>query len=126
MLIAIQEGKRPSKPVNARSLGFSDKLWELVSRCWDELPSTRPAARDLLRCLQDISPAWTPLLEYPIPDEPDEEVGPDSVSRSEQITAADVPTGNLVVPLAIVLCALVLLFHWIYFFLLVSVYCVGA
>ena len=88
MLIVVQRGERPRKPIDARSLGFSDRLWRLVSRCWDESPPTRPTARDLLRCLQDISPTWAPPLEYPIPEDPDEEVIPDFISRSERIMAA--------------------------------------
>ena len=115
MLIAVQKGERPTKPVNARSLGFSDRLWGLVSRCWDESPTTRPTAEDLLRCLQDISPAWAAPLVYPIPDEPDEEAGPDSISRGEQITATDALTSSFFVPLFIVLCAFVLLFYGVFF-----------
>ena len=78
MLVAVREGERPRKPVDARSLGFSDRLWGLVLQCWDESPSARPTAQDLLYCLQDISPAWTPPLVYPIPDGPNEEAGADS------------------------------------------------
>ena len=93
MLIVVQKGERPRKPVNARSLGFSNRLWGLVSRCWDKSPSTRPTARDLHHCLQDISPAWAPPLEYPIPEDPDEEAIPDFISRSERIMAVGALAG---------------------------------
>jgi len=74
-VVAVQRGERPRKPVNAKSLGFSDRLWRLVVQCWDESPSVRPTAKDLLRCLQDISPTWVPPLQYPIPEDSDEGTG---------------------------------------------------
>ena len=111
VLIAVQEGKRPRKPINARSLGFSDRLWGLVVQCWDESPSARPTAEDLLYCLQDISPTWAPPLEYPILDGPDGEAAPDFISCGEQIMAMDAPTSSFLVPLVIMLCAFMLSFH---------------
>ena len=36
-LLVVARGGRPGKPVDARSLGFSDKLWDLVQLCWSEL-----------------------------------------------------------------------------------------
>ena len=88
VVVAVQKGERPNKPANAGPLGFSSRLWRLVVQCWDESPSTRPTAQDLFRCLQDISPTWVPPLEYPVPDGPDGEAGPDFVSRSERIMGA--------------------------------------
>ena len=89
-MITIQKGERPNKPVNAGLLGFSDRLRGLVSWCWGKSPSTQPTARDLLRCLQDISPTWVFPLKYPIPDDPDGEASPDFISRSEWIMGTDV------------------------------------
>ena len=58
-------------------------------RCWNESPSARPTAQDLLRCLHDISTAWEPSLEYTIPDDLYEWIAPEFISRSEQVMAAD-------------------------------------
>jgi len=65
-MAAILRGKRPGKPVDAESLGFSDTLWGLVQLCWSESVSDRPTARQLLDCLSLASLAWVPPLVYPI------------------------------------------------------------
>ena len=76
VIIAVQKGEHPRRPPHVESLGFSDRLWELVLQCWDGSPSARPTAQELLHCLQDPSYTWAPPLEYPISDGLDEEVGP--------------------------------------------------
>ena len=68
MVIAVQKGKRPNKPENAESLGFSNTLWRLIRSCWSESPSARPTARQLFCYLHEASRTWVPPLEYPIPD----------------------------------------------------------
>ena len=107
VVIVVQKGKRPRKPVNAGLLGLSDRLWWLVVRCWDESPSTRPAAQDLLRYLQDASPTWVPPLEYPIPDDPDE-TGADFMSYGGWNTMVGALSSSLFAPLVVVLCVLAL------------------
>jgi len=67
VIVAVQKGKRPRKPINAKGLGFSNALWRLVRTCWSKSPSDRPTAQQLLRCLEDASHTWVPPLEYPIP-----------------------------------------------------------
>jgi len=57
-IIAVLRGERPAKPLDAESLGFSDKLWELVQLCWSESSSDRPTAQRLLEYLSGISPTW--------------------------------------------------------------------
>ena len=109
-MIAVQKGERPNKPVDAGLLGFSDRLWGLVSRCWGKSPSTRPTARELLRYLQDISPTWVPPFEYPIPDDPDGEASPDFISRSEWIMGTDVLKSVFFALLVAMLCAFMLSF----------------
>ena len=111
MVIAVEKGERPKKPVNSRSLGFSDRLWGLVVQCWDESPSTRPTAQDLLHCLQDISPTWVPPLEYPIPDDPDGETVYNFVSHGEWGIVAGALMGSFVTLLVVMLCVFVLSFH---------------
>ena len=66
-------------------------------QCWNESPSTRPTAQNLLRCLQDVSPAWAPPLEYPIPDSPDREAAHHSISRSKWMVGTDALPGGFFV-----------------------------
>ena len=63
---AVLRGKRPEKPVDAKSLGFSDTLWGLVQLCWGESISDRPTVQQLLYCLSLNSLAWVPPRVYPI------------------------------------------------------------
>ena len=63
---AVLRGERPEKPVDAKSLGFSDTLWGLVQLCWMESISDRPTAKQLLDFLSLDSLAWVPPPLYPI------------------------------------------------------------
>ena len=76
-VVAVQRGERPARPPHAESLGFSDLLWELSLQCWDQSPSARPTAQELLHFLQGISNTWAPSLEYPASGRLSEEAGPD-------------------------------------------------
>ena len=111
VVIAVLNGEHPKKPLNAESLGLSDRLWRLVVQCWDESPSVRPTAQDFLRYLRDAPPAQAFSLEYPIPEDPNEVVGPDSISRSERIMAADVLKRGFFALLVAVLCIFMLSFN---------------
>jgi len=86
VVIAIQKGERPRKPNDSGSLGLSDTLWQLTRMCWNEQASVRPAAQELLRCLQDASRTWIPpsTLQYPIPDGDGGGTGPDLTSGDER------------------------------------------
>ena len=88
MVIAVQKGGRPRKPVNAESLGLSDPLWQLTRKCWSEPPSTRPTAQQLLHCLEDASRTWVPPLEYPISGGLDGGAGLDLTSGDERSIVA--------------------------------------
>ena len=63
--LAVMMGERPGKPDEAKSLGFSDSLWELVQSCWSEESSDRPTAQRLLDHLSDVSNTWVPPKVYP-------------------------------------------------------------
>jgi len=65
-MAAVLRGKRPEKPLDAESLGFSDKLWELIRLCWNELSSDRPTALQLLDDLSSASLDWDPPPVYPV------------------------------------------------------------
>ena len=55
---AIVEGDRPKKPEEARRLGFSNELWEIVELCWLEDRNARPGVGDILSCLNDAAAFW--------------------------------------------------------------------
>lgn len=72
----VIDGKRPEKPPDSRSLGFSDTLWELVQLCWNQSTSIRPTAWKLFSGLSSAAPTWVPPPVYPI------EVCPDDTAAS--------------------------------------------
>lgn len=41
-LYAVVQGERPAIPANARELGISDGLWQLLTKCWNADYSGRP------------------------------------------------------------------------------------
>ncbi|KAF9790534.1 kinase-like domain-containing protein, partial [Thelephora terrestris] len=61
----VTRGKRPEKPREAESLGFSDTIWGLVQSCWSKDIAARPTARELLDHLSIASPTWRPPTVYP-------------------------------------------------------------
>ena len=61
---AVMRGERPSEPLDAESLGFSDTLWELVRLCWSKSSSTRPTALRLFDYFSSAPQTWTPPLAY--------------------------------------------------------------
>ena len=65
-MAAVLRGQRPEKPLDAESLGLSDKLWWLVQLCWSELSSDRPTALKLLNHLSSASLNWAPPPVYPV------------------------------------------------------------
>jgi hypothetical protein len=54
----IMDGVRPKKPEGARCLGFSNRLWRTIERCWQEDRNTRPGVRDILFSLNDTTAFW--------------------------------------------------------------------
>lgn len=61
VLIAVLEGKRPSRPN-----GPGDETWALIESCWGQEASCRPTANEIVCRLQEISPSvpWVPLDEW--------------------------------------------------------------
>ena len=58
VMIGIISGRRPAKPENATSLGFTGGLWEIVERCWLADPDTRPTLEAVLSCLREAALSW--------------------------------------------------------------------
>jgi len=47
---ALENGSRPLKP-DASGNGLTPQIWELIQRCWDQDPSHRPLAREVVSIL---------------------------------------------------------------------------
>lgn len=52
------EGRRPEKPRDASSIGFSDLLWDFVQRCWDGDMKLRPRVSEVVECLGTVAADW--------------------------------------------------------------------
>lgn len=57
-MLKIVGGDRPEKPKAARSLGFTDELWSMVERCWQESWDERPEAKEIVDYLESAAKAW--------------------------------------------------------------------
>lgn len=51
-ILSITQGKRPPRPTHP---DVSKGLWELIERCWDDRPSSRPEAPNVLESLLNSS-----------------------------------------------------------------------
>ena len=47
-MLAVMRGRRPPRPTHPV---FTEKLWTLMQRCWDQDPRLRPEASEVLRVL---------------------------------------------------------------------------
>ena len=50
-ILAIMTGKRPPRPTHPN---FTDRLWALTQRCWDQHPQSRPEISEVLRALGSL------------------------------------------------------------------------
>jgi len=48
-MVAIMDGKRPPRPTHQ---AFTDQLWQLTQRCWDQNPHSRPEVSEVLKVLR--------------------------------------------------------------------------
>ena len=58
VLVGVLGGDRPQKPEAAESLGFTDELWSMLERCWEDDRDERPEVGEVLRCLESAAQAW--------------------------------------------------------------------
>jgi len=54
-MLAITEGRRPPRPTHP---AFTDNLWALMQRCWNQDPHLRPEVSEAVQVL------LTPLVSY--------------------------------------------------------------
>ena len=55
ILHAVISGLRPSKPENARAIGMTELMWELLEECWRRDRMARPDISRILRVFCDIT-----------------------------------------------------------------------
>ena len=53
MIFFVMSGKRPQRPEEARALGLSDLIWDLVEMCWQHDSDKRPTMPFILDRLAD-------------------------------------------------------------------------
>jgi len=59
---SVIQGKRPAKPGNVLSIGFSDILWGFTQRCWDGDPKLRPKVTEVVMHLEREAANWRGLM----------------------------------------------------------------
>jgi len=53
LVVEITNGTRPKKPEDAASLGFTDRMWGILERCWSANKGARPTLAAVLSCLSE-------------------------------------------------------------------------
>lgn len=56
VIVEVHRGKLPSRPYGADAVrrGLTDKLWELMLRCWTQKAEERPGADEALDVLKRL------------------------------------------------------------------------
>jgi serine/threonine protein kinase len=72
------QGSRPYRPEDLVDAGFGHGTWEFAERCWDENPTLRPSAREVLvhfervaRTSRDVDPGPTIPVHEPVRPRPE-------------------------------------------------------
>jgi serine/threonine protein kinase len=61
-MFLMAQGERPPRPMHPE---VTDSLWELVQRCWDHEPHSRPEVPEVLQVLRTLSVprlSWRPCV----------------------------------------------------------------
>jgi len=58
----VLRGRRPDKPGDAPTIGFSDSLWRFTQRCWDGQINLRPKAGEVAMQLGEAAAEWDGLM----------------------------------------------------------------
>jgi hypothetical protein len=53
----VLEDERPPRPRDSERLGFDDKVWESLRKCWEKKPSARPPVDAVSACLKKAAEA---------------------------------------------------------------------
>lgn len=66
----IIQGERPKKPIFAITRGYTGKLWDITTSCWDRDPENRPIVDYVLDGLRSAAGEWKPEQEAHSPPSP--------------------------------------------------------
>ena len=50
--------KRPQRPMDSERLGFTNEVWELLRRCWENKSYARPSIEEVSTCLERATETW--------------------------------------------------------------------
>ena len=56
--VVVLEDERPPRPRDSEKLGFTDKVWGSLQRCWEKEPSARPTVDAVSACLKQAAETW--------------------------------------------------------------------
>lgn len=65
LICRVVDGFRPTKPSNAKAIGFGNGTWELVKECWKEKSKKRPSIGQVLAHLEGVATTVGPTLKAP-------------------------------------------------------------
>ena len=54
VVLALSNGQRPSRPMEAVMRGLTDDLWAFIEHCWSQDPKERPTADKALRFIDEL------------------------------------------------------------------------
>ena len=54
----VSYGSRPEKPADAKEIGISDPLWDLIRNCWDGKIADRPQIQEVVKGVGDAAANW--------------------------------------------------------------------
>lgn len=54
----VLEDERPQRPRDSEKLGFTDKVWEVLQKCWEKNPSGRPSIDVVSAYLKQAAETW--------------------------------------------------------------------
>ena len=60
VVVKVLAGEHPGRPEGILGAWFTDRVWEVLERCWTQQPRNRPSIDDVLRCLEKVSTSWVP------------------------------------------------------------------
>jgi len=63
VIFRTMNGARPPRPEEARRLGLSDKVWEMIKKCWQQDPGERPNVSVVIDCFKKATVAHAALSE---------------------------------------------------------------
>ena len=71
-MLRIIDGERPLKPNFVITRGYTEDLWEITTRCWNQDPFQRPTVDRVLDGLKVAAEQWKPRL----PSSPQDDLSP--------------------------------------------------